>query len=257
MSEVNKYQNGKIYKIEPINGEEEDIYIGSTTQKYLSSRMNTHRSGYLKKTNFCKSHSLFDKYGVENCNIILLEMVNVNNKMELQQREAYYIKLLKCVNKVIPLRTQKEYYETNKDKILEKTKEYQKTNKDKIKEYREANKDKIKEWIEDNKDKIKEQRKEFRELNKDKLSEQKKEYYETNKDKILEQKKEHYETNKDKILVKVKEYREANIEKIKEYDKQRQYQEMFCECCKKNINKREKTKHYKTKLHIKNMEQQI
>jgi len=103
MSEVNKYQNGKIYKIEPINGDEGDIYIGSTCQPYLSSRMYKHRSEYRKKKqSCCKSHSLFDKYGVENCNIILLEMVNVNNKMELQQREAYYIKLLKCVNKVIP-----------------------------------------------------------------------------------------------------------------------------------------------------------
>jgi hypothetical protein len=216
MSEVNKYQNGKIYKIEPLNGEEGDIYIGSTTQKYLSSRMNQHRSNYIKKTNICKSHSLFDKYGIENCNIILLEMVNVNNKMELHQKEAYYIKLLKCINKNIPLRTIKEWREDNKEHYMNK-----------CKEYREANK------------------------------EQKKEYYETNKETILEKAKEHYETNKDIILVKVKEYREANIDKIKEYDKQRQYQVMFCECCKKNINKREKTKHYKTQLHIKNMEQQL
>jgi hypothetical protein len=216
MSEVNKYQNGKIYKIEPLNGEEGDIYIGSTTQKYLSSRMNQHRSNYIKKRNICKSHSMFDKYGIENCNIILLEIVNVNNKMELQQREAYYIKLLKCINKNIPLRTKKEWKEDNKEHYMNK-----------CKEYREANK------------------------------EQKKEYYETNKETILEKAKEHYETNKDIILVKVKEYREANIDKIREYDKQRQYQVMFCECCKKNINKREKTKHYKTQLHIKNMEQQI
>ena len=32
------YNNGKIYKIEPVNGEEGDIYIGSTTKEYLSSQ---------------------------------------------------------------------------------------------------------------------------------------------------------------------------------------------------------------------------
>ena len=142
MSELNK--DGKIYKIEPLNGDEGDIYIGSTTQKYLSSRMNQHRSSYTRELNFCKSYLLFDKYGIENCNIILLEMVNVNNKMELHQRESYYIKLLKCINKNIPLRTIEEYREANKDKIKDKIKEYYEANKDKKKEYYEANKDKIK-----------------------------------------------------------------------------------------------------------------
>ena len=38
------YSNGKVYKIEPISGGEEgDVYIGSTTKRYLSQRMNTHR----------------------------------------------------------------------------------------------------------------------------------------------------------------------------------------------------------------------
>jgi hypothetical protein len=155
MSELNKYQNGKIYKIEALNGGEEDIYIGSTTQKYLSSRMNQHRSSYTKKQNICKSHLLFDKYGVENCNIVLLEMVNANNKMELHQRESYYIKLLKCVNKYIPLRTKKDYRLDNKDK----KKEYDEVNKEKIKEYK-------KEYYKANKDKIKDRSKDYYEANK-------------------------------------------------------------------------------------------
>ena len=40
------YNNGKIYKIEPLNAEEGDIYIGSTTKKYLSQRIDYHRSNY-------------------------------------------------------------------------------------------------------------------------------------------------------------------------------------------------------------------
>ena len=66
------------------------------------------------------SFELFKKYGIENCNIILLELVNAKCKDELHSREAYYIKTLKCVNKVVPTRTMKEYskewYENNKNK---------------------------------------------------------------------------------------------------------------------------------------------
>ena len=40
------YNNGKIYKIEPINGEDGDIYIGSTTKEFLSQRLATHRGEY-------------------------------------------------------------------------------------------------------------------------------------------------------------------------------------------------------------------
>ena len=71
------YKNGKIYKIEPIDGEDGDVYIGSTTKEYLSQRMTAHRSSYnhWKKGKRGKTYSfvLFEKYGVDNCKIILLE----------------------------------------------------------------------------------------------------------------------------------------------------------------------------------------
>ena len=38
------YENGKIYKIESHSGDM--IYIGSTTKKYLSQRMDTHRTDF-------------------------------------------------------------------------------------------------------------------------------------------------------------------------------------------------------------------
>ena len=76
-----------------------------------------------------------------------------------------------CVNKFIPGRTKKEYYEANKEKRKEYYKEYREANKEKNKEYREINKEK---------------RKEYREINKDKM----KEYYQENKEKILSRQKE-------------------------------------------------------------------
>ncbi len=131
------YSRGKIYKIESINGEDGDIYIGSTTEKLLSERMSKHRSDYKRWKNEnvkCKytSFILFDKYGVENCNIILLELVNCNSKDELLARERHFIKTLKCVNIQIPLRTIKEYHQDN----FEKEKQYRIDNREQLNENR-------------------------------------------------------------------------------------------------------------------------
>ena len=46
------YNNGKIYKIEPMcDHDEGDLYAGSTTKQYLSQCMGTHRSGYISYKN--------------------------------------------------------------------------------------------------------------------------------------------------------------------------------------------------------------
>ena len=57
---MTKYDNSKIYKIEPLNIENEgDIYIGSTTKHKLSERMANHRYSYRKWKN--GNYSLFCK----------------------------------------------------------------------------------------------------------------------------------------------------------------------------------------------------
>ena len=144
------YQQGKIYKIEPIcEHEENEIYIGSSALKYLSQRMDSHRGEYSKwkrgKRNRTTSFILFDKYGYENCKIILIENYPCNTKEELSAREAYHIKNNKCVNKCMPLRTRKQYKLDNKEKIKISDKLYREANKDKIKKYKTDNKEKIKE----------------------------------------------------------------------------------------------------------------
>ena len=174
-TKVRDYSKGKIYKIESLNGESDDIYIGSTTKEYLSQRLATHRNGYntwLKgKRDKVTSFELFDKYGIDNCIIVLLETVNASSLDELHAREAYYIKSLKCVNKMIPLRTIKEWYIDNKETVNQKNKEWKDSNKELIKEQ-------SKEYYLKNK----EIRKEYIELHKEKISEHKKEYYEKNKE---------------------------------------------------------------------------
>ena len=155
------YSKGKIYKI--VNDKNDKIYFGSTCQS-LSQRMGNHRGKqYLKLYTS-------NKLGVDlkECKIILVENVNCNSKEELLKRERYYIENFDCVNKNIPGRTLKEYYQENKDKLTEKGKIYRQNNKKKIyeknKKYNEKNKDKItkwrKQWREKNRDKIREKGKE-------------------------------------------------------------------------------------------------
>ena len=82
------YQQSKIYKIVDLN--EEMVYVGSTTAS-LSKRMAGHRGDY-KKKNYVSSHDIFDKYGIENCKILLLENYPCSNREELHKREGEYIK---------------------------------------------------------------------------------------------------------------------------------------------------------------------
>ena len=157
------YQKGQIYKLWSPQGNDNEIYIGSTVQP-LYKRKNTH-----KASKNCSSKILFEKY--DDIRIELIEYFPCNNKQELGKKEGFYIRNNDCINKNIAGRTEKEYYEDNKEKI----KEYLQDNKEKIKEQK-------KEYYEDNKDKIKE----YRDNNKEKKKEYMKEYYEDNKEKIKE-----------------------------------------------------------------------
>jgi len=190
------YKNGKIYSIRSYQTDK--IYIGSTTQP-LSKRLYHHKTHYKKylngKSPFITSYDILQ---YEDAYIELLEEYPCENREQLCKREGELIRGGNCVNKRIEARTKQEYYEQNKDKLLQQGKEYQEQNKDKIKEY-------IKEYQEQNKDKILQQKKEYYQQNKDKILQKGKEYREQNKEKINEYQKEYREQNRDKILQKQKE----------------------------------------------------
>jgi hypothetical protein len=175
MAIINKYVNGKIYKI--TNNIDSICYIGSTT-KELNIRMSKHISEYkvwlknIVKYSYITSYYLFNTYKIEQCKIELIENYTCLNKIELQAREGYYIKLLESVNKVIPGRSRlesqiayraknknkkAEYYIKNIDKITYKAAEYRSKNKDNAarynKQYRLDNIDKLKQYRLDNKEK--------------------------------------------------------------------------------------------------------
>jgi len=88
------YKNGKIYKI--VSDNTDKIYIGSTTQKYLSTRLSTHVSHFKdanrKQSEKCLSHKILE---AGNYRIILIESYPCESKDELRAREQYHIELNK------------------------------------------------------------------------------------------------------------------------------------------------------------------
>jgi predicted patatin/cPLA2 family phospholipase len=198
------YSNTIIYKICCKDLSISEVYIGSTTD--FRRRKNSHKTSCNDEKNKAYNFNIYQfiraNGGFENWNMIEIERFEAIDGNDARKRERYWVEELKAnLNMIIPSRTDKEWRNNNKEKLLEKHKEYYQNNKEKLLE-------KHKEYRENNKEKIKEYKKEYRENNKEKI----KQYYDDNKEKI----KEYYDDNKEKLKEYKKEYRENNKEKIKE-----------------------------------------
>lgn len=206
------YKNAQIYTIR--SHQTTDIYVGSTCSP-LYKRLYQHKKKYkcwIKGTN-SKYYTSYEILKYDDAYIELYEDFKCSSKKELNRREGHIIRKLNCVNKVIAGRTQKEYYQDNKEKLDEIGKEWRKKNREKIKQY-------MKEYYEKNQEKLIQKRKEYCEENKKIISQRNKKKYEENKEKIKERVKNYYEKNKEKRIQKTKEYREKNKELIKQYQKE-------------------------------------
>jgi hypothetical protein len=117
-------------------------YIGSTTTK-LNRRINKHKSDYKlfiegKQNNKCSSIEILRENDYQ---IIILEEIEVLTLEELNERykiERKYIESnLNSVNKIIPSRTEKEYYQINREVKLQRQNDYYKDpiKREKIKKY--------------------------------------------------------------------------------------------------------------------------
>ncbi len=142
---MSDYTKGKIYKI--TNDYNNDVYIGSTCDK-LSKRFSNHKCARKyedKKT--CPLYTLMNEVGFERFRIQLIEDYPCDDKYQLRQREAYYIRELATLNKTISFATETEkletkriyassekskivhnkasktFYQNHKEQILEKNKE--------------------------------------------------------------------------------------------------------------------------------------
>jgi hypothetical protein len=213
-----------IYKIYCKNKEITDEYYGHTRafRARKSHHKNCCNNENDKEYNTDKYKIIRGNGGWNNWEMVHIEEIKSCSLINAKIREQYHIDLNKSkMNKFKAYITEeqrieyhKEYYENNKEIILEKTKEYRLENRDTILEYN----------------------KEYYENNKEILLEKNKEYYENNKEIILEKKKEYYENNKDKV----KEYYENNKEIILE--------KMDC-ACGKTYTKNNKSRHERSQFH--------
>ena len=222
---MNKYQNGKIYKIVDVGYSK--CYIGSTTES-LSQRMTRHRAAYLKYLRDgrvkLKSTVIFDEYSPENCKIELIELYPCDSRMELLRKEGEHIKCNTCVNKIIAGRTIQEYRQDNAEIISIKAKAYREQNYEHLKQLRD-------------------EKREY-------LNESNREYYKANKEQINEKHRQHYANNKDDINTKHRSHYEQNKEKVLA----NQAKKITCNCGVTH-RKGDKAKHERTKRHQQYMEQ--
>ena len=203
------YKNSSIYKLCCKDTDIKDIYVGSTTN--FKRRKGDHK--YNCNNEKSLKHNIYvyqfirENGGWTNWDMVEICNFSCDNKRELHTEERRHLELLGAtLNKLIPTRTLKEYYEDNKEEIQEYHKEYYKDNKDKIieksKEYYEENKEiiaeKMKMYAEKNKEHIKNYQKEYRENNKEILAIQKKEYSKKNKEQLKKYRHEWYLKNKER-----------------------------------------------------------
>ena len=173
------YENGVIYKLKHnLDYDDLNIYIGSTTN--FRGRKNCHKNNCYneksKKNNIPIYQFIRDNGGWDEWIMIAIEEYPCDSKKKLETRERYYIDLLRPIlNKNIPSRTYKEWYENNKEIINQKKKEY-----------REDNKEYFKKYFKDNKEILNQKKKEYYEANKEIISQKQKEYTEANKEKLYE-----------------------------------------------------------------------
>lgn len=129
---MNKFQNGKIYKI--INDMNDECYIGSTCNT-LSCRWHIHKQH--AKSSDSRLYRMINEIGIEHFKIELFEEYPCETKEQLLQREGYFIQLFGTLNKNIA---------GNCSDIKEWTKKYREEHNEEIKQYRQNHKEEIKQY---------------------------------------------------------------------------------------------------------------
>ncbi len=106
------FQKGKIYKI--TNDYNDDVYVGSTCDT-LVKRFSSHKRGRTSEVLKHKPlYKLMNEIGYERFRIQLIEECPCDDKYQLRQREAYYIRKLATLNKLISFATETEKLETKR-----------------------------------------------------------------------------------------------------------------------------------------------
>ena len=165
------YSKTSIYKICSKDINIKEIYVGHTTD--MRRRKSQHKHSCINEKNKIHNLNVYqfirENGGWDNWDMIEIERYNAIDGYDATKRERYWIEELKAtLNIVIPTRTQKEYYENNKEYFIKINKKYNLNNKEILKEYK----------------------KEYRENNKEIINEKLKKYYNDNKEDYSEKRKE-------------------------------------------------------------------
>ena len=141
------YSNSCIYKLCCKDPSVNESYVGSTT--------NFKRRKHHHKCRCCNEESNYYVYqfirehgGWDNWDMVLLEKVSVNDKLELSAKEReWFEKLGSKLNSQVPNRTRKERLQDDAERVTERNKNYKLVNKEKIskqnKKYRLQNREEI------------------------------------------------------------------------------------------------------------------
>lgn len=236
----NKYQRGKIYKI--FSNQTEDVYVGSTCENYLSSRLSGHKQKFkcwlVDQKDYVSSIELV-KY--DDAVIVLVESYPCNSKDELRAREQHWISITpNCINSRLAYQFPAP--------IDEQTK--------KLNACKRAQ-----QWYKDNKEYAQEREKKHYHTNKVSIL-KKQEYYVNNKDKIkiYHQKYDKTEAGKEVVKRTLAKHREKRLqEKRDRYAKLKTKfrEKILCCVCKYSVCQDRMRKHVKTRTHIDNLDKDM
>ena len=168
------YENTIMYKWVCNDLNIKDNYVGHTT--HFTDRKAHHKSCCNNPTSVYYNLKIYVTIrangGIENWTMVEIELFPCENGKQARKRERYwYEKLNASMNMICPDRSNKEYYEENKQNISIYKKEYYEENKQNIAI-------KYKEYYEENKQNIAIKNKEYYEKNKQNIAIYKKQYYE-------------------------------------------------------------------------------
>lgn len=209
------YNAGKVYII--YSDIDAEFYVGSTVNT-LEMRLAAHKSEVGKHTSTIYRH--FDRIGVHNMNIALLENFPCDTEDQLLWRERkWYDMLCPTLNDIKPIINYYELKEINRNSW----KRWKDSNPERYKEYckkqREKHSDKRKElwheWHEQNKDNYNAVRRQRHAENREEVNEKRRQWREENKEKLREQDRAYKEKNRDAINARRRELRKLKKEAAK------------------------------------------
>jgi hypothetical protein len=128
----------KLVRFDDLN--DDNIYVGYCTnydERYYNHRRNAiNKEDYLHTSNYKVYQFIRENGGWDNWRMKIIEEYPCDNVDQARARERYWKRELNAtLNMREPCRTNKEYYQDNKEYILQRNKEWRENNKEYIAEY--------------------------------------------------------------------------------------------------------------------------